>query len=36
MIGIITLPKLKISNVAVFGAKVGIENLMFNFPHFEG
>jgi hypothetical protein len=27
---------LKILNVAIFNEKTGIENLMFNFPHFEG
>jgi hypothetical protein len=36
MIKTITLLKPKICNVVVFGAKVGTENLTFNFPHFEG
>ncbi len=35
MIGTITLLKLNNFNVIVFGAKVGIEDLTFNFPHSE-
>jgi hypothetical protein len=35
-LGTITLPELKIFNVIIFGTKVGIEDLTFNFPHFEG
>jgi hypothetical protein len=31
----ITLLELEIFNVTIFGAKVSIKNLMFNFPHFE-
>jgi len=36
MIGTITLPKSKNFHVIVFGAKVGVEDLMFNFPHSKG
>lgn len=35
-IGIITLPKPKILSVTIYGAKVGTEDLTFNFSHFEG
>jgi hypothetical protein len=35
-IGIITLPKPKILNVAFFGAEVGTKDLMSKFSHFEG
>jgi hypothetical protein len=36
MIGTITLPKPKIFHAIVFGVEVGIEGLIFNFPHSEG
>ncbi len=36
MLGTITLPKLEILSAIIFSAKVGIEDLMFNLPHFEG
>jgi hypothetical protein len=32
---IITLPKLEMFNVAIFGAKVDVKDLTFNLPHFE-
>jgi hypothetical protein len=35
-LGTITLPKLDIFSVAIFGAKVDTKDFMFNFPHFEG
>jgi hypothetical protein len=35
-IGIITLLKLKILSVAIFGAEVGTKDLTFHFSHFEG
>jgi hypothetical protein len=36
MLGTITLPNLEILSAIIFGAKVGIEDLTFNLPHFEG
>ncbi len=35
-LGTITLLEPKIPSVAIFGAKVDIEDLMFNFQHFKG
>jgi hypothetical protein len=32
----ITLLKSKILSATIFGAKIGTENLMFNFPHSKG
>jgi hypothetical protein len=34
--GTITLLKLKILGVAIFGVEVDTKDLTFNFPHFEG
>jgi hypothetical protein len=36
MLGTITLLEPKILNATIFGAKVGIKDLMFNFPHSKG
>jgi hypothetical protein len=35
-LGTIKLPKPKILNVTIFGAKVDTKDLMFNFPHYKG
>jgi hypothetical protein len=34
-LGTITLPELQILIVAIFGATIEIEDLMFNFPHLK-